>query len=115
MPAPSISMVSKTSSLSPSALIILAVLLLFTAFNCKKNGTNSNTVTVKPSTITPLGISGTWTLKFDDECIGNSLETANVLPSWCVSSRTALSQPVNAGDSAAYDPAQVTVSGGYLN
>jgi hypothetical protein len=85
--------------------------MLFTTFSYKKNTINR----VKLSTTVPVGIPGKWTLKFDDEFNGNSLDSASWWPNWFGSSRMAPSQPVNAADSAAYDPAQVTVSRGYMN
>src|ERR1700743_579002 len=103
-------MISKTG-LNVFIINNLGALVLFTTFGCKKNNVN----TVKPSTIVPAGIPGKWTLKFDDEFDGNSLDSTSWWPNWFGPSRVAVSQPVNATDSAAYDPAQVTVSGGYLN
>jgi|GEM_PF-1170543 len=62
----------------------------------------------------PLGIPGTWTLKFADEFNGTSLNTADWTPNWLGSCCTQITAPVNTTEDAAYDPAQVTVSGGTL-
>jgi LEA14-like dessication related protein len=63
----------------------------------------------------PLGIPGSWTLKFADEFNGTSLNTADWWPNWVnASSPTEITVPVNTTEDAAYDPAQVTVSGGTL-
>jgi len=63
----------------------------------------------------PLGIPGSWTLKFHDEFNGTTLDTTSWWPNWFGSPRTYITPPVNPTEAVAYDPAQVTVSGGYLN
>lgn len=63
----------------------------------------------------PLGNPGTWRLVFDDEFNGTSLDLSKWQPNWLAASDGAISPPVNRHEPQCYDPAQVTVSGGYLN
>jgi hypothetical protein len=64
----------------------------------------------------PIGIPGSWILKFADEFNGTSLNTADWWPNWVnATSPTDITAPVNTDEAAAYDPAQVTLSGGNLN
>jgi len=54
-------------------------------------------------------------LVFRDEFNGASLNTADWEPNWLGASFTDITPPVNTSEGAAYDPARVSVSGGYLN
>lgn len=65
-----------------------------------------------PSPPVPLGIPGTWELDFEDNFTGTSLDLTKWRPNWLAGNDTAITQPVNTGEDAAYDPAQVTVSSG---
>lgn len=61
----------------------------------------------------PTGVTGTWNLIFDDEFAGSTLDAAKWAKGWF---GTGVTQPVGGtSESAAYDPAQVAVSGGFLN
>jgi beta-glucanase (GH16 family) len=60
----------------------------------------------------PDGIPGSWTPVFDDEFDGDSLSTANWHTGWLGSGITA---PVGGDEQECYDPAQVSVGGGYLH
>lgn len=60
----------------------------------------------------PDGVPGTWTLKWSDEFSGTSLDSSKWSKGWFGSGVT---QPVNSSEIAAYDPNNVTVSGGTLN
>lgn len=63
--------------------------------------------------ITPGDGSGsTYALVFDDEFNGTSLDTTNWATGWF---GTGLTDPVQSTENACYDPANVTVSGGYLH
>jgi len=55
---------------------------------------------------------GDWTLEFDDEFNGTSLDTAKWSTGWYGSGIT---PPVNAESHVCYDPAQVSEGGGALN
>jgi hypothetical protein len=68
-----------------------------------------------PSTLTPLGVPGNWTLKFDDEFSGTSVDYAKWQPNWLAWNNTAITPPDNSNDLNCMDPAQVTESGGVLN
>jgi beta-glucanase (GH16 family) len=83
---------------------------------CDDYTLTSQTTPPPDDAVQPVGIPGTWTLVFADEFEGTSLSTADWQPNWVVgSSSTEITPPVNPSELAAYDPAQVTVSGGYLN
>jgi hypothetical protein len=69
-------------------------------------------VTGTAAEMTPMGIPGAWSLSFDDEFNGNSLDTANWSTGWFGSGIT---QPVQPDEQECYDPSQVSVSGGYLH
>ncbi len=60
----------------------------------------------------PTGVPGDWTLKFDDEFNGTSLDTAKWSTGWYGSGITA---PVNDSEDDCYDPAQVSEGGGALD
>jgi Ca2+-binding RTX toxin-like protein len=57
-------------------------------------------------------IDSTWTLTFDDEF--NSLNSSHWGTNW-LGAAGAITKPINSAEQAAYDPAQVSVSGGYLH
>lgn len=72
--------------------------------------TNVSTTSTTP---TPIGISGNWTLKFDDEFNGTSLNQATWTPGWFGSG---ISGPVNSSELNCYDSSQVQEPGdGYLH
>jgi len=80
------------------------------------NGPTPTPTATSASGPQPIGIPGTWTLKFADEFNGTSLNTADWWPNWVnATSPTQITEPVNTTEDAAYDPAQVTLSGGNLN
>ena len=56
--------------------------------------------------------SGIWTMAFDDEFSGTSLDTSLWTPGWFGTGKTG---PVNSAETAAYDSTHVTESGGHLN
>lgn len=56
-------------------------------------------------------IDSSWKLTFDDEF--NSLNTGTWGTNWLGNPGT-ITKPINSAEQAAYDPAQVSVSGGYL-
>jgi beta-glucanase (GH16 family) len=62
----------------------------------------------------PLGVPGSWTLKWADEFNGSSLDLAKWQPNWLGSSNTAITKAVNGSEQSCYDPAQVAVTGGAL-
>jgi beta-glucanase (GH16 family) len=80
------------------------------------NGPTPTPTATSASGPQPIGIPGSWTLKFADEFNGASLNTADWWPNWVnATSPTQITEPVNTTEDAAYDPAQVTLSGGNLN
>jgi beta-glucanase (GH16 family) len=62
--------------------------------------------------VQPVGIPGTWTLEFDEEFNGDSLNTDIWTPGWF---NTPISNPVNSLENDAYNSDNVSVSGGYLH
>jgi beta-glucanase (GH16 family) len=62
----------------------------------------------------PLGVSGTWNLKFSDEFNGSSLDTSKWTPNWLAGSNTTITKPINGSEQSCYDPAQVSETGGSL-
>jgi beta-glucanase (GH16 family) len=63
-------------------------------------------------TLMPAGVSGDWTLRFDSEFNGNSLNTAQWSTGWYGSGIT---PPVNSSEDDCYDPAEVSEGGGALS
>lgn len=59
-------------------------------------------------------VDSTWRLIFDDEFVGPSLRADRWGANW-LGAAGAITKPVNAAETAAYDPAQVSVSGGLLH
>src|SRR5580765_3020812 len=59
-------------------------------------------------------INSSWNLTFDDEFNGASLNTSKWTANW-LGSPTAITKPINPAETAAYDPAQATVSDGSLH
>jgi beta-glucanase (GH16 family) len=62
----------------------------------------------------PQGIPGDWTLTFDDEFNGHSVDLTKWRPNWLASSDTAITKPVNVHELSCYDPSLVTESDGFL-
>ena len=60
----------------------------------------------------PEGMPGRWTSVFDDEFNGDSLDTADWSTGWLA---PGITEPVGPTERECYDPAQVSVSGGYLH
>jgi beta-glucanase (GH16 family) len=61
----------------------------------------------------PVGVPGGWTLKFDDEFSGSTLDLTKWSTGWLASGVT---PPVNPdSEQACYDPSQVSVGNGALN
>ena len=72
------------------------------------------TRTRHPRAVTPMptGVPGDWTLKFDGEFNGTSLDTTKWSTGWYGSGITA---PANSQENDCYDPAQVAEGGGVLS
>jgi len=85
-------------------------------WSCAGRGGGS---TASCSTSGPVGIPGNWALVFNDEFNGTALDTTSWNPTlWSPSYLLAYPQIGTANnfyETAAYDPAQVMVSGGYLH
>lgn len=60
----------------------------------------------------PIGIGGSWATVFEDDFSGSSLDLTKWSPNWLAGDNTSTTPPVNTSESAAYVPAQVTVTGG---
>jgi len=59
-------------------------------------------------------VNSSWNLTFDDQLNGASLNTSKWTANW-LGSPTAITKPINPAETAAYDPAQATVSDGSLH
>ncbi|MBX6321976.1 MAG: glycoside hydrolase family 16 protein [Rhodospirillaceae bacterium] len=59
-------------------------------------------------------VDSSWKLIFDEEFNGSSLNTSKWTPNW-LGSPGAITKPVNSAETCAYDPHQVSVSGGMLH
>lgn len=79
--------------------------------------TETVTPTPTPTETTGTGPSwdaaGSWTKTFGDEFAGSTLDTAKWIPGWGAAS--GITGPVNTAETACYDSANVSVSGGYLH
>ena len=60
----------------------------------------------------PTGVPGDWTLKFDGEFNGTSLDTTKWSTGWY---DTGITAPANNQENDCYDPAQVAEGGGVLS
>jgi beta-glucanase (GH16 family) len=63
----------------------------------------------------PVGQSGSWTIIFDDEFNGSSLDLSKWRPNWLGSSDTSITPPVQSAEVSCYDPAQVSEGNGELD
>lgn len=63
---------------------------------------------------TPVGQTGSWTLIFDDEFTGKTLDTTKWWPSWSGATAIAWSWPMNTLEKACYEPTNITEGGGWL-
>jgi beta-glucanase (GH16 family) len=70
------------------------------------------TPVVSASAAAPVGVPGSWKLKFSDEFNGTTLDTSKWSTGWLASGIT---KGANGAEEGCYDPKQVTVSGGNLN
>lgn len=73
--------------------------------------TPSPTPTTAPQ---PVGVSGTWSLKFSDEFNGSRLDTSKWRPNWLGGSDSTVTKPVNTAEVSCYDPKQVGMGNSVL-
>ena len=62
----------------------------------------------------PVGVGGSWSLKWADEFNGTSLDLNKWEPNWLAGNNTTITKPVNGAEKSCYDPAQVAVTEGSL-
>ena len=62
----------------------------------------------------PLGVGGSWSLKWSDEFNGSSLDLNKWEPNWLAGNNTTITKPVNGAEKSCYDPHQATVANGSL-
>lgn len=67
-----------------------------------------------PSIPQPVGVAGTWSLRFSDEFEGTQLDLTKWRPNWLAGNDTDITKPVNSAEVACYDPRQLAVAGGVL-
>ena len=75
----------------------------------------SAAVTVPSTGPQPLGVPGSWTVKFDDEFSGSSLDLTKWQPNWLAGDNTSITTPPNSADLNCEDPAQVSEGAGVLH
>ena len=91
-----------------AAVVIIVVTIL--VFGHQGPHTSQAGGTPMPSrTPMPAGVPGDWTLKFDDEFNGTSLNTAKWSTGWYGSGIT---PPANSQEDDCYDPAEVSRAAG---
>jgi beta-glucanase (GH16 family) len=69
-------------------------------------------VSASPGPLSPTGVGGSWTLRFDDEFNAGALDGSKWSTGWLASGVT---PPVNSYEQECYDPRQVSESGGALH
>ena len=78
-------------------------------------GTSSGGMGGGAGTPKPQGVGGAWSLVFQDEFDGSSLDFTKWRPSWFGATNTTVTKPVNDLEVSCYDPTQVKVGGGELS
>ncbi|HMR75510.1 MAG TPA: glycoside hydrolase family 16 protein, partial [Polyangiaceae bacterium] len=78
-------------------------------------GTSSGGTGGGAGTPKPQGVGGAWSLVFQDEFDGSSLDFTKWRPSWFGATNTTVTKPVNDLEVSCYDPTQVKVGGGELS
>jgi beta-glucanase (GH16 family) len=63
---------------------------------------------------TPVGQTGPWTMVFQDEFSGTTVDLNKWRPNWLGPTDTAKTKPINSEEVSCYDPAQAAVTGGEL-
>ena len=62
----------------------------------------------------PVGVGGSWSLKWSDEFNGTSLDLNKWEPNWLAGNNTTITKPVNGAEKSCYDPHQASVANGSL-
>ena len=62
-----------------------------------------------------LGLPGSWSLVFEDQFDGSSLDPAKWTPNWLGPTRGAVTDPVSTQEIACYSPSRARVTGGSLH
>lgn len=65
--------------------------------------------------VQPAGQTSGWSLIFNDEFNGTSVDLTKWRPNWLGSSDTAITKPINSAETGCYDPKQATVGSGELD
>ncbi|HUZ39659.1 MAG TPA: glycoside hydrolase family 16 protein [Streptosporangiaceae bacterium] len=108
-PSPAVSASPAAGSASPSA----ARSSESASSPAASSQATSSSGAVAPAALGPAGgVQGPWRLRFDDEFIGGSLNTADWSTGWLANGIT---PPVNSYELECYDPAQVGVWSGALH
>ncbi len=94
-----------------AAIAIIVVTILVFGHQGPHTSQSGGTPVPSPTPM-PTGVPGDWTLKFDDEFNGTSLNTAKWSIGWYGSGITS---PVSSLEDDCYDPAQVSEGGGALS
>jgi beta-glucanase (GH16 family) len=95
--------------------LLLAIASATSATSVQQGRAMSPTVVtapIAPVAPTPVGVAGSWAMKFSDEFNGTALNTTTWQPGWFGSGIT---PPVNSAEKQCFDARQATVSGGALH
>jgi hypothetical protein len=95
--------------------LLLAIASATSATSVQQGRAMSPTVVtapIAPVAPTPVGVAGSWAMKFSDEFNGTALNTTKWQPGWFGSGIT---PPVNSAEKQCFDARQATVSGGALH
>jgi beta-glucanase (GH16 family) len=74
----------------------------------------TTTTTVASTNPQPTGIAGNWTMMFNDEFSGSSVDSSKWTANW-LGAPGAITPPVNSLETECYDPHQATVANGELD
>src|SRR3954451_7499529 len=92
--------------------LLLAIASATSATSAQNGRALRPTAVTAPVAPSPVGVAGTWALKFADEFNGTALNTTKWQPGWFGSGIT---PPVNSAEKQCFDARQATVSGGALH
>ena len=94
-----------------AAILVIVVVTITWAHQKPPTSSVGHTPTTSHTPM-PTGVPGDWTLKFDGEFNGTSLDTTKWSTGWY---GTGITAPANSQENDCYDPAQVAEGGGVLS
>ncbi len=112
------STVATTAATTSTATTSMATTSMATTATTSTATTTLTTITSTttiPSLQPTSNAPGPWTLVFDDEFTGSTLNLSKWAPNWFGSNALAITSPVNNYELECYNPSQATVGNGYLS